>query len=64
MTKYLEATEIVNYNNKEVYTLAMSLSKDCKSDVEIAKKCFEYVRDNINHLGDYKDEITTNHIGD
>jgi len=59
MIKYLEATEIVDYNNKEVYALAMSLSKDCKTDTQIAKNCFEYVRDNINHSGDYKDEITT-----
>ena len=59
MQKYLEATEIVNYNKKEVYALAMSLSKDCQTDTQIAKKCFEYVRDNINHSGDCKDKITT-----
>ena len=59
MQKYLEATEIVDYNNKEVYALAMSLAKGCQTDTQIAKNCFEYVRDNINHSGDYKDEITT-----
>jgi len=59
MKKYLEATEIVDYNNKEVYTLAMSLSKDCKIDTQIAKNCFEYVRDEIEHSGDFKAEITT-----
>ena len=59
MQKYLEATDIVDYNNKEVYALAMKLSKECSTDVEIAKNCFEYVRDNINHSGDHKDEITT-----
>ena len=59
MQKYLEATEIIDYKNKEVHTLAMSLAKDCKTDTQIAKKCYEYVRDNINHSGDYKDDITT-----
>ena len=59
MKKYLEATEIIDYNNKEVHTLAMSLSSDCKTDAQIAKKCYEYVRDNINHSGDNKDNITT-----
>ncbi len=59
MKKYLEATEIVDYNNKEVHALAMKLSNECQTDVQIAKKCFEYVRDSINHSGDYKDEITT-----
>ena len=47
MQKYLEATELVDYNNKEVYALAMSLSKGCQTDTQIAKKCFEYVRDEI-----------------
>jgi len=59
MQKYLELTEIVNYNNKEVYVLAMSLSKGCDSDVKIAKNCFEYVRDEIEHSGDCRAEITT-----
>jgi len=59
MQKYLEATEIVDYNNKEVYTLAMSLAKGCKTDTQIAQKCFEYVRDEIKHSGDFKAEITT-----
>jgi len=59
MIKYLEATEIVDYNNQEVHAFAMSLAKGYKTDTQIAKNCFEYVRDNINHSGDYKDEITT-----
>ena len=64
MKKYLEATEIIDYNNKEVYTLAKKLAKDCQIETQIAKKCFEYVRDNINHSGDYKDEITTCNASD
>ena len=64
MQKYLEETEIIDYNNKEVHALAMKLSKDCKTDTQIAKKCYEYVRDNINHSGDYKDEITTCNASD
>jgi len=59
MTKFLEKTEIIDYSNHEIQKLAMSLSSACKTDVEIAKKCFLYVRDNINHTGDYKDTITT-----
>ena len=59
MQKYLEATEIVDYNNKEVYALAMSLSQGCQTNTQIAQKCFEYVRDEIEHSGDYKAKITT-----
>ncbi|NEW60788.1 transglutaminase family protein [Sulfurovum sp. bin170] len=59
MQKYLEETPIVDYSNKKVYSLAMNLANGCKTDTQITKKCFEYVRDNINHSGDYRDEITT-----
>ena len=64
MKKYLESTEIIDHKNKEVHALAMSLSKGCKTDTEIAKKCYEYVRDNINHSGDYKDDISTCNASD
>ena len=59
MQKYLEETEIIDYNNKELYSLALHLSKGCKTDIEIAKNCFEYVRDEVNHSGDYRADITT-----
>ena len=59
MQKYLEATEIIDYNNKEVNALAMHLAQHCETDEQIAKNCFEYVRDEIHHSGDYKENITT-----
>ncbi|MEA1880496.1 MAG: transglutaminase family protein [Campylobacterota bacterium] len=59
MKQYLEETEIVDYSNKEIYTLAISLAKGCTTDTQIAKTCFEWVRDNIKHSGDHKDDITT-----
>ncbi|NOZ89792.1 MAG: transglutaminase family protein [Epsilonproteobacteria bacterium] len=64
MHQYLEATEIIDYHNKEVYTLAMQLSKDCKIDTQIARNCFEYVRDEIKHSGDIKADITTYRASD
>ncbi|MDF1881978.1 transglutaminase family protein [Sulfurimonas sp. MAG313] len=59
MQKYLEETKIINYANTEVKALASSLAKECKTDTQIAKKCFEYVRDEIHHTGDNKDDRTT-----
>ncbi|MDD2887249.1 MAG: GNAT family N-acetyltransferase [Aliarcobacter sp.] len=59
MKEFLEETDIIDFKNKEVFNLAQKLAKDCKTDVEIAKNCFIYVRDNIHHSGDFKDEITT-----
>jgi len=45
MQEYLEETEIIDYNNKEVYALAMKLANGCKDDIQIAKKCSEYKPD-------------------
>jgi len=59
MEKFLEKTNIIDYQNKEIQSLAKDLSSNCKNNIEIAKNCFEYVRDNIRHSGDYKDNITT-----
>ena len=59
MKKYLEATEIIDYHNKEINALALCLAENCETDEQIAKNCFEYVRDEICHSGDYKDNITT-----
>lgn len=59
MKEFLEETQIIDFQNKEVFSLAFELAKDCKTDEEVAKNCFTYVRDNINHSGDFKNEITT-----
>lgn len=39
--------------------MALRLASNSKDDVEIAKKCFLYVRDEIRHSGDYQDDVTT-----
>jgi len=59
MQKYLETTKIIDYSNRDIQTLAKKLSNNCKDDEQIAKNCFEYVRDKIRHSGDHKDNITT-----
>ncbi len=59
LEQFLKETEIVNFSNKEVANLAKNLANKAKSDEEIAKRCFEFVRDEIHHSGDHKDEVTT-----
>jgi len=59
MQKYLEATEIIDCHNKNIQALAKKLSKGMNDDTAIAKNCFEWVRDEIHHSGDHKDDITT-----
>ena len=59
MKEYLQETDIIDFSNKEVHELAIHLASGCDTDEQIAKNCFEYVRDKIRHSGDYKDDITT-----
>ena len=59
MQTFLKETEVVNYSHPEVSKLASQLAKDIEYDEEIANRCFTYVRDEINHSGDFRDNITT-----
>ena len=59
MIKFLEETDVIDFSKNNIKNLAERLSSGNKTDIETAKNCFEYVRDEINHTGDYKDNITT-----
>jgi len=59
MKEFLKESEIVDYSHPTIISLASKLANGLSSDEDIAKACFLYVRDNINHSGDYKDNITT-----
>jgi len=59
LTEFLEETNIIDYSNQNIQKLVKELSQNCRTDIEIAKNCFLFVRDNIRHTGDYKDNITT-----
>ena len=59
MKKYLEATEIIDFHHPLVKAKAKELASKYSSDTEIAKECFNFVRDKIRHSGDYRDDITT-----
>ena len=56
---YLKNTDIIDFAHSSVATLAAKLAQGSEHDIEIAQKCFIYVRDKIHHSGDYKDDITT-----
>ena len=59
MNRYLKETDLVNFSDKRVTALVQTLSHGCEGNEEVAKRCFTYVRDEIRHSGDYKDNITT-----
>lgn len=59
MQAYLQESEIINFSHPEVQACASKLASGCTNDNEVAKKCFEFVRDAIRHTGDCNDDITT-----
>ncbi len=53
MQAYLGSSEFINWKHPDITAKATELSAGCKSKTEIAKKCFEFVRDEIRHSRDF-----------
>jgi len=51
---FLRSTEIIDWHHPDVLHLARSLSRGVSDPVEIARRCFEWVRDEIKHSRDYR----------
>lgn len=51
---YLESSAIIDYDTPDLRATATSLADGCTSDVEIARKCFLFVRDDVRHSGDHQ----------
>jgi transglutaminase-like putative cysteine protease len=54
---YLRATDVIDWHDAAVETLAGELAAD--TSLETAKRCFEWVRDNIHHSWDYQQNPVT-----
>ncbi len=59
MNAYLAESDILDFSHPEVKALAEHLGTGCTTDVEIARQCFLYVRDEIAHSGDAQASVTT-----
>lgn len=59
MQQFLETSEYIDWENQNIIDLAKKLAANKNGDMDIAKACFEWVRDNIKHSWDYKlDPVT------
>lgn len=56
---YLTDSDIIDFHHPLVKQLAQRLAAKSHSELELVKNCFEYVRDQTRHTGDYQDQITT-----
>ena len=54
MKKYLESTEYIDWENPDILVCAKALAGSSSMHEDIARECFEFVRDEIKHSWDYK----------
>ena len=54
MKTFLRSTEIIDWTHPAVSSKARGLALGTKDVQEIARRCFEWVRDNIQHSSDFK----------
>lgn len=54
MDKYLETSEIIDWERPEVLKKAKALAQGFTDSIDIAEACFIYVRDEIRHSNDYQ----------
>ena len=53
MKEYLKSTDIIDWEHREVFAKAKELAGDLCTHADIAKACFEWVRDKIKHSNDF-----------
>jgi transglutaminase-like putative cysteine protease len=54
MDIYLQTSDIIDWQNPAIVELAKTLASDQPGPMEIARSCFEWVRDKIRHSYDYQ----------
>jgi transglutaminase-like putative cysteine protease len=59
VNKFLKASEIIDYPDNEIQKLSRLLAEGCLTTEEITEKCFKWVRDNIMHSNDFKQNTVT-----
>lgn len=64
MKRYLESSKYIDWRHPEVSAKAVSLSKNIDCKEEITQACFLFVRDEIRHSLDYKQNPVTCHASE
>ena len=59
MEAYLRSTDFIDWKSPEVFRLARELRAEAVDAVQVARACFEWVRDEIAHSGDCVTGVTT-----
>ena len=54
MKKYLQSTEIIDWQHPKIFSKAKEMALGLTNATDVAKSCFEWVRDKIKHIDDYE----------
>src|SRR5580700_725150 len=54
MEAFLKATEIIDWRIPSVQSKAAEMAKGASGELQVARHCYEWVRDNIQHSSDYQ----------
>jgi transglutaminase-like putative cysteine protease len=54
MQRYLAASTYIDFDTPDVFAAARRLAAGAASDADVARACFEFVRDEIRHSVDFK----------
>jgi transglutaminase-like putative cysteine protease len=56
---YLESTDVIDWQTSAVRQLADDIASTHDQPIDVARACFEWVRDEISHSGDIQAEVVT-----
>jgi transglutaminase-like putative cysteine protease len=54
MQQFLRRTDIVDWDDPELLALAETLACGAADPMEVARRCFQWVRDEVRHSSDYR----------
>jgi transglutaminase-like putative cysteine protease len=54
MEPFLKVSDIIDWHQPSVQSKALELARGASGEMQIARHCFEWVRDNIQHSSDYQ----------
>ncbi|WP_124948530.1 transglutaminase-like domain-containing protein [Sulfuriferula thiophila] len=54
MEQYLANSDYIDWHHPAIIAKSAELAADCTDDAAVAKRCFEFVRDAIQHSWDYR----------
>lgn len=59
MDDYLQPTAVIDSDNPSIVAAAAEIAGDAADDVEVARRCFLWVRDSVRHSADHRIPVVT-----